>query len=154
MYFPFSQDLQRQLNKGTRSLLNDVLSKFRRQAVCFVCWYTALSLVNITWRRWQLNEYVCSIGGMMLTGENRSSQKETCHSDTLSPTVGYSNVYRYQCFRSNILNMTSLTMRAVFTSETTVTTYQPTWCQNRENHNLKPDLPDRFEYNLRYLLLR
>jgi hypothetical protein len=50
--------------------------------------------------------------------------------------------------------MISLTMGAKFTSETKVTIYQTTWCQSPENHNLKPHLRDRLEYNLRYSLRR
>jgi hypothetical protein len=33
-----------------------------------------------------MNEWICSIGGMILTGENRRSRRNTCPSTTLSTT--------------------------------------------------------------------
>ncbi len=39
---------------------------------------------NIIQRGWELNEWVWSIVGMILTGEDRRTGRKTCYSDTFS----------------------------------------------------------------------
>jgi len=46
----------------------------------------SLSVANTTQRRWQINEWVRTTGGMALTGENRSTGRKTCHSAILCTT--------------------------------------------------------------------
>jgi hypothetical protein len=51
-----------------------------------VCHVTMLSIVKILYQWWWTNECVWSIGGMILTGQNQNTQRETWPSTTLSTT--------------------------------------------------------------------
>jgi hypothetical protein len=57
------------------------------QELIFKLFYlTTLSPAKVIQRRWWMNEWVWSVGGMVLTGENWSTGRETCYDATLSTT--------------------------------------------------------------------
>jgi hypothetical protein len=49
---------------------------WRCQVLPLLCCLAALSVAEVTYRRWQMNELVYSIAGMMLTGENWSTGRK------------------------------------------------------------------------------